>query len=914
MQSPFTLFRKHQRIAMIVLTLMAMFAFVFLDTFQRTFKNRGAAAEQNVVESTVGNLTAAEIQNLMNRRQFANRFVQEAFLETHPEYRRFPPQFMQQQLASITFRFGRETEKADVVFGYMLRQEGKRLGIVVDNAQVEAFIDQITERKLSSDKFRDLLKQLHPRKMFDPKQLYDVLRDELLAQLTVRMIAPASPEPPEMYWNFYQQLHTREKLEVSAVPVKSFVDQVPDPSDDKLLAYFDAHKNVFEEFEEGEMQPGFKQPRKVRLQYMKLKFEPAEQKSFKENPVTDKDVEAYYEEHKEIYKISPIPSLDPKKDPINPEFTPEKDPEATDKKEDKPESDTPDAEKKDTEKKDSDKKEPEKKDDEKKDGDKKDADKPAKEEKPAEKPAEKKEDADKKADTEKKDDAEKKADPEKKSDQDSKDQSRTTLPGSRAPLVARKAGKSVPTLLVAEEKAKDEKPADKKEEKPETAEKKEADKKETGEDKAEKKKSEEPAGKAKEEKPAAEKPKGEKPKDEKPAEGKDGDENQPEPKPESVDKPESTDTPEEASTEPAGPKYRPLDDSLRTSIKEQLEKERARQVMTSQANKLVEGMRTIGYKLYKDFEGVKDLPKEKLDKLREASAAELKKIAKEQEADFGETGLLSGFELSELPDLGKAREAMEPSLDPNRRPTTLIDQTFSTDSLLNPYQAEDPNTGNLYVYWKIEDAPAHVATLDEPGVKEQVLNAWKQKEAQPLAKKRADELAAIVRKAQGSMTEALKGQTVAGDKESSELLVQETPEFTWLRESSAQPGNPFAAKPPPRISELPVVDKAGDDFMRTVFDELKLNEVGVAVNADRTVYYVAKVVYRNQADREAFMKTPLFGADAMMGFSFNTPYDQLAAREQQLVRNRFVKDLDKKFGVKWKTPVDSDTRQDMDDD
>ena len=103
--------------------------------------------------------------------------------------------------------------------------------------------------------------------------------------------------------------------------------------------------------------------------------------------------------------------------------------------------------------------------------------------------------------------------------------------------------------------------------------------------------------------------------------------------------------------------------------------------------------------------------------------------------------------------------------------------------------------------------------------------------------------------------------------------------------------NPFSGRPPPEISEPSFIDKPGERFMELVFDDLKPGDVGVAPNADKSVYYVAKVVDRTPANRELFMKTPLFGR--------STPYEQLAAIEQQRAIYRFSQDLDRKYAVKW---------------
>ncbi len=173
---------------------------------------------------------------------------------------------------------------------------------------------------------------------------------------------------------------------------------------------------------------------------------------------------------------------------------------------------------------------------------------------------------------------------------------------------------------------------------------------------------------------------------------------------------------------------------------------------------------------------------------------------------------------------------------------------------------------------------AHVAEFNEPGVKEQVLLAWKTEKARPLAMNRAAELAKKVQAAgDKSMAEALGETTVTGDKEGLQLVVHNSPEFTWLRERSA-PG-PRGDATTPEVSVLPFVEKAGRKFMETVFDGLDVGGTGVAPNADDSVYYVVKVLERPfdaGTAREQLMTTPLFGRSTGIGGS---PYDQLAQNE-----------------------------------
>jgi hypothetical protein len=179
--------------------------------------------------------------------------------------------------------------------------------------------------------------------------------------------------------------------------------------------------------------------------------------------------------------------------------------------------------------------------------------------------------------------------------------------------------------------------------------------------------------------------------------------------------------------------------------------------------------------------------------------------------------------------------------------------------------------GDRYVYWKRADAERHVPTLKQ--AREQVARAWRIKEARPAAKKRAEDLATLVRNAlpkdgdgadpaaaDDAMRTALKGQTVT-PKGTQPVSVLETGAFRWMDVPPRRMAQRFMP-PPPEVTSLPQVPKAGEDFMETVFRELDAGEVGVAANADQSASFVVRVDRRSpetEADwnalRQAFLQS-----------------------------------------------------------
>src|SRR5262249_37050117 len=130
------------------------------------------------------------------------------------------------------------------------------------------------------------------------------------------------------------------------------------------------------------------------------------------------------------------------------------------------------------------------------------------------------------------------------------------------------------------------------------------------------------------------------------------------------------------------------------------------------------------------------------------SEDELRKIASTLDVKFGKTDLVSATELSEVPGLGKAVEPVAGESF-QAEPTTILEQAFgregrTSESLCRIYQSEGADSTS-YIWWKVQDVPAHVPKLDDPGIREQVVKAWKRLESIPLAMKRGEELAAKAR-------------------------------------------------------------------------------------------------------------------------------------------------------------------------
>ncbi|WP_299467578.1 SurA N-terminal domain-containing protein [uncultured Gimesia sp.] len=816
MASPLELFRKKQKVLMVPLTILAMFAFIVMDQlkpeqfppilgmlifgglFWYLGKDRGKGTlfavfgviigfflgyinmprqgAAMVVTSTAGDIDQMEFQKLVRNRQIANQFVSRTYYESLPEEEREraqPPR-------GAMFGFGRDTED-DIILEFLFRKEAEKMNLIVADDAITQYISRYTNNRLSRTAFQKACQNMG----LTEGQIYDIIRDQLQARLAFQMLRPEVSLTPDQYWNFYKKFNVREELELVALPVKNFEDQVQAPTDAEKKVFFENYKSVFPN-EKGPGTPGLRQPQKVQVEYLMADYEETEKQVA---PVTDQQIKTFYEENMErLYKNNPIP--------------------------DSPDMPAPTA---------------------------------------PQSPA---------------------------------------GPKANQPVEAVKPGTAVKPETAKPETAKPEttekKPAapvtPKPEPAPETKPKETPKAKETPKESTEKKKEE---SSARELDPAFStfvSLLDEKPADKKPAET-----------PVVAPKPGTApvETKAEAPTTAPAPlePYRPLNDDLKSEIRDQLLRERTLTLMKEKISAALIFMNDLSYRINSPDEGVTPpTPQEITERL--------KSYAAKHQLVYNITPMMSAQEMEESQKypLGTAKE---PTLNQfTAQPRTVIEQLFETPTtvLYTAYEAEDSFSSALLAYWKARHIDAMIPKYEDPEIDELITEQLKLEGARPIALKRAEALKKLIIDAgDKDMPEALKGQTITGKKEGEELSTQTTESFSWMRTSTAGASNPFSM-PRPELSSISAVAGAGNEFMEQVFDNLDNGGVGTVMNADKSVCYVVKVINRIPstpggltAMYQEFLKTDLF--------FFFSPYLPLAQMEQQQTNYEWSRELEAKYQV-----------------
>lgn len=847
MASPFRAFRKHQKVWLALLGLMAMISFVFLPIALDRITARQGTSAVAATTTRYGNLSEEHLQTLRGNRGAMLRYVSEVRRELAQQGVQSYG-FMPQPADEIERRLS-ATDDESLAVNWLLWQRAKEMGISVGDDAVKDLLQSIAQgtsvtppaqgAKDSQYQFKKVdvkakrLREIVGSLRVGQTQFVEIWRHQMMAWRVEDLFAESLPAmTPGQRWDYFLRTQRMATAEVMPVEVAQFVDATQDPGEAQLRDFFERHKDRLPDPESSE--PGFKTPHRVRVQYLKVDREKFI-KSIDPKSVTEEEIKQYYDQNKDFS----FREIDAK---------PEAKPDASG----------------------------DKRPAEKKDGAKPEPMAPGKGESVKSKPAEASKQAEEKKPEEKKPapaKAEEKRPPEEKKDRDPKR-------GEAAKPEAKKEGAK------PEAKTEDKKNADK----PDTK---------TGEKKADEKKSSDvrptspfrfvalaaqeekgKAGAAKPEKTPATAAEKAKPAEEqkrqpsaKPAErteGKPADKSEPRPLEKPADKASAK------PAEPPAPKYLPLE-KVRDQIRDTLIQQKAR----TQIEQLLRGIQdsALGeyHQRWSTYRVAQETRKSK-DIGEPPRPPDFKELAKRHPAlSDGDTGLVSQWEIRQF--------EIAASSIPTRgmqfgRKSPFVDYVFQTLSEFKPAISET-DRGDSYLFWKVEDVAQSVPKFEDEGVRDLVLSAWRFSAAREAARKKAQDLADEARKANKPLTDLF------GTRPGS--LVTRTDPFSWMTFRSI----PTAFAGPqsePALSEVKGVLAPGEDFMRTVFG-LQPGEVGVAPNRPQSFFYVVRLASYAPSEDELW-KSFREGRDMNVIQTLNFA-------DQRQIYQAWRKDLMESAGLKW---------------
>lgn len=651
----------------------------FLVGFLAGFVGFGAVrANKPIVRTSIGSMTRNDLDELAHQRQKLNMFLRAAALKAD-----VPAQGMPYI----------ELDDQAVVLHQLRVAEAKKMGIQITDARVKEFLLQITRNRLSKRDFPECLREAR----LGEGELFDLLRAEIAADLVTTLTEPPGyvpplpsdlgmnlarlkrqiwymQETPEQLWNTYEKLHVKQSLLAAAIPVKDFVSKIADPSESELVAFFEKFK--FNQWKD-EASPGFTQLPRVQIAYLTGDFQNFE----KGQEPSDEEVQAYYDANKKMFPVhrtkeSTAPDLpDDPADALKPESP-------VDEQKAEPE---PDA----------------------------DAKKPEPDQRKDESPDQHK-DSEKQKDAKPSDDPKSNCGEEGAAEKPAVDESKETKPAA------------------AGEKAE---AADKPESNPTAEDKPAADKSEKDEPGE---KSEEQAGSS---------------------------------------IPKLSKSPSDFPL----PEFQELDDELKLRIREILLTERGFLKLASELDKAREFMVDLSL----EYDTVTNLEKKK--EMAKTLADRLLAYAIEHKLEYKQTAELTYEDLSnEL--IGKATDTRDRApvaeivFTQGQRGEPRL-------PLYAPRRADMKAAHVAIAYWKIGELPSRISDLKDEETRQQAIAAWKFDKARPLAEERAKELVKKAKAEKNDLAVALSGESVTGEKSEAQISIIPTIDFSWLTMNRSFPGS-----------------------------------------------------------------------------------------------------------------------------
>ena len=287
MASPFSIFRKHERVAMAIVCVLAMFAFVFMDPIFGTRRGGGpkdpVAAETKLYGDIHESDLCADAPHGRGRISSSPRRCSRA--GGFPNGRRLARS--RNSLSSKP----------------CCSRKAEQMGMRITDDEITQFLDDIGGNRLTSEDFTKILRSVSGGKkgQLTRRQVYDALRPELLARRFSSVFASdAAQTTPAERWESYQKLNNRARIEAIPVAVAEFVDKVPDPDDKTLQDFFDRYKQ-FEPMP-GSPVPGFKIPAKVAVQYFEAEYD----KFYHPDAVTEQEIEDEYNKNKDTRYLKSV--------------------------------------------------------------------------------------------------------------------------------------------------------------------------------------------------------------------------------------------------------------------------------------------------------------------------------------------------------------------------------------------------------------------------------------------------------------------------------------------------------------------------------------------------------------------------------------------------------------------------------
>ncbi len=313
-KSSFEYFRKHTKVAVVLLGTLCILAFVVADPLMQYLSDsQGGGGRSRRADEAVswqgGELSEGQLGSLVSRRRVLAGFLQRVEQEgAYAAMQAGVPSDVPLRVdrLSLPVQYEQGVEQ-DVLRTQVFAQAARKAGMVVDDQTIVEYLKALGRDYVTRDQMRLMISGIQVGNgRATPEFMFDLIREAMLARDYVGSFAyTRATVMPQQRWEDWLKVNDRVVVETAALPVEEFLGEVKEPTEAQLTAFYNEYK---ERVPGPEMvantalpspTPGFRTPNKAKLQFVKADFPAATQEALKE--VTDEEVAKYYQENKEMF-------------------------------------------------------------------------------------------------------------------------------------------------------------------------------------------------------------------------------------------------------------------------------------------------------------------------------------------------------------------------------------------------------------------------------------------------------------------------------------------------------------------------------------------------------------------------------------------------------------------------------------
>ncbi len=311
MASPFHYFRKHQKLFIAIAAGVAMFVFVLADPLMSWLQQSTNGAQSSPTATVVrwdgGTISARELDTLRQRRylisnvlrQLQMRGAQRIFSEGGTPLQPTVPNFVLQENAQP-----RDIMES-VVTTRILAELATQAGMTVSDEMINHYLREFSLRKVTDQEIAEVIQRTSRADLsYSTQQLFSGLRELLLSNHYMQSYSSATRNVmPEERWQDWRRINERISVEAALLPTEKFLSKTAEPTEKDLQELYNQFKDnlsglpqIVSGVQLPSPNPGFREPQRVRLQYLLGDVNTWTQKLL--DTVTDEEISDYYERNK----------------------------------------------------------------------------------------------------------------------------------------------------------------------------------------------------------------------------------------------------------------------------------------------------------------------------------------------------------------------------------------------------------------------------------------------------------------------------------------------------------------------------------------------------------------------------------------------------------------------------------------